>query len=204
MFRSSISEQLLGKKAINTVVLLLFLQNEYYFALLCIVILFQSHTLAFRCAEFRFVEIILEKIASQPRQTPAIYPTPQNLGCTPILRVASAAATTEVIQRLPENNGEMAILSAPWLGLGSKTKSRWGPLVASSYEGSWADATFLLWQCRNAHAQHPRCSGDVNKLPSKHRCDLTIAALRVYQIDLQYRLSIEMFIDNLWQSLVKA
>ena len=77
------------KKAINTVVLLSFLQNEYYFALLCIVILFQSHTLAFRCAEFRFVEIILDN------NSQSIPTDPSHLSNTPEPGVPSNPARSQ-------------------------------------------------------------------------------------------------------------
>ena len=52
------------------------------------------------------------------------------------------------LQRLSENNGEMALISTRWMGLGwSKLKSEWTPLMAvSSCCSSWADATFLLWE----------------------------------------------------------
>ena len=54
---------------------------------------------------------------------------------------------------------------------------------------------------RTAHAHHLLFSRDVNKLISKHPCDLeTITGLVRTLNRLQYRLSIEMFFDSLRQS----
>ena len=84
-------------------------------------------------------------IASPPcvRPQPSC-PTPQYLGCTRVLLTASTIAnaegtskasweqlgdgadkhpTTEGTSKASDNNGEMVLISAPWMGLGVKPKS---------------------------------------------------------------------------------
>ena len=72
------------------------------------------------------------------------------------------------LQRLPENNGEVALIStrtywrtskdsrkrwcwkACWIVLESKPKLGWIPLMATNSRGSWAYATFRPWIYGNA------------------------------------------------------